>query len=285
MLQRAHQIGQQHACDALGLTKEAVSRTMKYLRGMLETGANPAQLEASARIAREGALRKVFTHEGTGLRHLGQGSEGIADVVVHPEHGLSVRKAFDPELGMSAPNMIARKEIAGSLTRNNPAMAQFYGAEKAPGGVSTHYNEYIPGKQAPEWPAATPVERIRMQRTRMQTNRALQDAGFAGGGQDVRPANMVIDKRTNMPRTIDYLPAHAGEFAPPIEGKSNLVRTTSPEISGELFNPRAIGIQTPIPEMQRRMQLATPRPRGVSGVVPQANERGVSQAFADMGMV
>lgn len=143
---------------------------------------------------------------GSQIKHLGQGSEGLATMVAHPEHGVAVRKLYDPR-GISGPEMIARKEQAGRALGDNPHFAKFLGADQTPQGGQMHFNEFIPSGQAPTGQAG--AQSIR--HTQVQAQRGLTQAGFAGG-KDIRKGNMIFDANTGSHKVIDYIPAQKNEF-------------------------------------------------------------------------
>ncbi len=157
---------------------------------------------------------------GSQIRHLGQGSEGIATMVAHPEHGVAVRKLYDPR-GISGPEMIARKEEAGRALGDNPHFAKFLGSGQTQHGGQMHFNEFIQQGQAPTGQAG--AQSIR--HTQTQAQRGLSQAGFAGG-KDIRSGNMVFDKNTGTHKVIDYIPAQKGEFMRMPKSRENVISMT-----------------------------------------------------------
>lgn len=154
---------------------------------------------------------------GSQIKHLGSGSEGLATMVAHPEHGVAVRKLFDPR-GISGPEMIARKEQAGRALGDNPNFAKFYGSAQTPhGGATMHFNEFIPQGQAPTGQAGAQS----IKHTTTQAQRALNQAGFAG--KDIRQGNMIFDKNTGTHKVIDYIPGQKGEFMRMPQRYSNVI--------------------------------------------------------------
>ena len=151
---------------------------------------------------------------GKTLGELGSGGEGVADVVLHPRHGLAARKVYAPQ-GLATPETIARKEQMGRAGQD-PLVSQFYGSQMTPQGRGTmHFNELVAGRGAHAEPTeGSAAQRTALERTHASTQSAAQRAGFAGGAQDVRPANMVWDSHAGQYRTIDAIPTHAREFIP-----------------------------------------------------------------------
>lgn len=192
--------------------KIAARRGLKEIRNLLAAGKGQA---ASALARTPGVLKP--TAAGSQIRQLGQGAEGAATLVAHPQHGVSVRKLYDPA-GMSTPEMIARKEQAGKAIGANPHVAQFHGAAQAPGGSTMHFNEFVPGsapgsKQFKGTPGVrgmgTP-EHAGARQAAAGAQKALRGAGFSGG-KDIRMGNMIRTPE-GQTKVIDYLPTHRGEF-------------------------------------------------------------------------
>lgn len=150
-------------------------------------------------------------------------------MVAHPEHGVAVRKLYDPR-GISGSEMIARKEQAGRALGANPHFAQFYGSAQTPHGGQMHFSEFIPQGQAPTGQAGAQSVR----HAKVQAQRGLHNAGFAGG-KDIRQGNMVFDARTNTHKVIDYIPAQQGEFMRMPQRMENVIAST-PE-SKSPWNP------------------------------------------------
>lgn len=128
----------------------------------------------------------------------------MASLVAHPEHGVAVRKLYDPR-GISSPEMIKRKEEAGRALGDNPHVAKFLGSAPTPHrGGTMHFNEYVPSTkgapQAREW----------AQQTGKDARTALENVGYQG--HDIRKGNMVMDDRTGHHKVIDYIPARKGEM-------------------------------------------------------------------------
>ena len=181
---------------------------------------------ASALAKAPGVLKPSAA--GSQLRHLGTGSEGVATLVAHPEHGVSVRKLYDPR-GLATPEMIRRKEEVGRAVGPNPNMAQFYGSAQTPqGGGTMHFSEFV----SPQGPHAEPGQSRRTQgpltqnqaaqqtdradaveKTRQQTVKAVAGTrrGYSGA-MDVRDANMIWDGQSGRFKTVDYMPVRRGEF-------------------------------------------------------------------------
>lgn len=143
---------------------------------------------------------------GSQIQHLGRGGEGLATMVAHPDHGVAVRKLYDPR-GISGSDMIARKEQAGRALGDNPTFSKFLGSAQTPQGGQMHFNEYVQPGQAPTGQAGAQSVR----HTQTQAQRGLTQAGFAGG-KDIREGNMIYDANAGQHRVIDYIPAQQGEF-------------------------------------------------------------------------
>lgn len=195
------------------LWKHAARAGLRQISKMVGSG----DLSGASRLATTPGVLKPSA-AGSQIKHLGQGSEGLATLVAHPDHGVAVRKLYDPR-GISGSEMISRKEQAGRALGTNPNFAQFYGSSQTPHGNATmHFNEFIPQGQAPTGQAGAQSVR----HTQVQAQRGLTQAGFAGG-KDIRQGNMVYDARTNNHKVIDYIPAQKGEFMRMPQSRANVI--------------------------------------------------------------
>jgi len=176
---------------------------------------------------------------GSQIRHLGAGSEGLATLVAHPEHGVAVRKLYDPK-GLATPEMIQRKEQAGRAVGANPNVAQFYGSAQTPQGGTMHFSEFVSpqgphaqpgvarpgtGPLAPAQAQAQAARAAAVEKARQGTVKAVAGSGQGfSGAMDVRDSNMVWDGQSGRFKTIDYVPARRGEFYQPVKGQANTYR-------------------------------------------------------------
>lgn len=195
---------------------------------------------ASSLATTPGVLKPSLA--GSQIKHLGQGSEGLATLVAHPDHGVAVRKLYDPR-GISGPEMIARKEQAGKALGDNPNFAKFLGSAQTPQGGNMHFNEYVPTGSAPFAPNSA-AETQSIKHTTTQANLGLNQAGFAGG-KDIRRGNMVYDAASGKHRVIDYMPAQKNEFMRMPANKSNVIAQTPGSDSpfNKNYSPEGSGTQ------------------------------------------
>lgn len=252
------------------MVKISARRGMKEIAKYVSKGL----LGDASRLARTpGVVRPSAA--GSAIKDLGMGGEGLATMVAHPQHGVAVRKLYNPT-GLSSPVMIARKEIAGRAIGKNPHVAEFLGSASTPRGQSMHFNEYIPG-QAPSSSRAVRNSR-EFNQSRGGAVQAIRDAGFRGG-EDIRPGNMIRDSRTNRLKTIDYLPSREGEFAKAPSrvqvgfkerfGKNVLTSTPTATSSG-IFNSSKDTIQN---AAQLKAQSFAQGNNARPGVVPRMPKR------------
>ena len=249
--------------------KIAARRGLKEISKLLAAGKGQA---ASALAKTPGVLKPSAA--GSQIRQLGAGSEGLASLVAHPEHGVSVRKLYDPA-GMSSPAMIARKEQAGKAMGANPHVAQFHGSAQAPGGSTMHFNEYVPGKAmgsgtSARWKSTPGVkgmgtaEHEAARAAVAGTHKALRGAGFSGGGRDLRMGNMVMTPEGKA-KVIDYMPVQKGEFAGSREsarlsgGNPSMMVAKTPAAAGLFQGGGGASQGTPTPALLRS-QLGAGRP-------------------------
>jgi hypothetical protein len=181
--------------------KTAARAGLRHIGRMVQQG-NVAGASALAKTP--GVLKPSVA--GSQIRQLGRGSEGMATLVAHPQHGVAVRKMYDPR-GISSPAMIARKEEAGRAVAGNENFARFLGSAPTPHqGGTMHFNEYVPSSRAP---VATKAQSVT--NTGQQAQQALQHAGYEG--HDIHSGNMVYDQGTGRHKVVDFLPGREGEFA------------------------------------------------------------------------
>jgi hypothetical protein len=199
-------------------------------------------------------------------------------MVAHPEHGVAVRKLYDPR-GISSPSMIARKEEVGRALGNNPDFAAFKGSTPTPGRQSTmHFSEFVPQAKgttsSDDW---TPQSFATSQRA----NKALKGIGYEG--HDIRPGNMIQDSRTGQNKLVDYIPARTGEMSSspaspekieisPAGGHLfNDPSRTGPDTTGGMLG-RLLGNKTrPSPNLANEMSFAKTRVSNPGlGVAPTA---------------
>lgn len=180
------------------LWKEAARAGLRQISKLVGQG-NLAR--ASSLATTPGVLKPSAA--GSQLRQLGAGSEGAATLVAHPQHGVAVRKLYDPN-GISSPAMIARKEELGKALGSDPNFARFYGSAPTPrGGTMMHFNEYVPSTQQSPSPSSASITRDRAQES-------LNRLGYQG--HDLRAGNMITDSNTGQTKVIDYLPGKPNEF-------------------------------------------------------------------------
>lgn len=209
---------------------------------------------------------------GSQIKHLGRGSEGLATMVAHPQHGVAARKLYDPG-GISTPAMIARKEEAGKAMGSNPNFAQFLGSAQTPhGGGTMHFNEYVPGASR-TMKDSTPAQRSAAAQTGRDARSALAEKGYEG--HDIRMGNMVEDSRTGQNKLIDYLPARPGEMtsspaqpnviSPTPSGSHLFQQQQGQATNGQLLGGMLGGKQMPRPG-------ATPSSAAGTSVMGQASQ-------------
>lgn len=248
--------------------KMAARAGLRRIADMVTQG----NIAGASRIATTPGVLKPSA-AGSQIRALGHGSEGIADLVAHPQHGVAVRKTFDPK-GISGQGLIDRKAQAGQAMGANPAVAQFKGQAPTPhGGGTMHFSEFVGGKGPIAAPAAgSPQELAAVRQTKAQTQMAMRRGGFGGGAQDVRKDNMVWDPNGGRFKTIDYIPQQRGEFYRPAGGQlhdyaggqvahmptgvrdqSQLVAAVPGKAGEGLFNQNYTGKATPAGQLRGQM--------------------------------
>jgi hypothetical protein len=175
---------------------------------------------------------------GSQIRHVGQGSEGLATLVAHPEHGVAVRKLYDPH-GISSPGLIQAKEQAGRAIGTNPHVAQFYGSAQAPHGNPLHFSEYVPSAAPTQARPLTRQADEGITRAAQGTQDAVRGAGFSGGAADVRQGNM-IEHAPGQFKSVDYMPMQAHQVASGSQTGDRAI-SVSPQGYDEIVNPMMVG--------------------------------------------
>lgn len=245
---------------AAKMVKQGARAGLRQIAKLVQGG----NLAKADQLARAPGVLKA-TAAGSQIKHLGQGSEGVASLVAHPEHGVAVRKLYDPQ-GIASPELIARKAQAGRAMGANPAVAQFKGEAATPHGAGQmHFSEYVQGGKTP-FAAGSAAENAAVRQTKADTLRGLRGAGFRNS-QDIRQGNMVFDANKQRFRTVDYIPGKSGEFQKGLAGDTeNVIRTTGE--GRKLFNQAGLeGGHTPAPQLMQQMlggkaPPVTPTPAG-----------------------
>lgn len=155
-----------------------------------------------------GVLKK--TMEGSQIKHLGAGMEGVSTLTAHPKRGLEVRKVIDPK-GIAGPGMVANREAAGQALQHSSDVAQFRGAHTTPSGLRVQRFEYAPGKTVDQMGGAqqasaaggmSPEARAAAQMKRLKMHG--QQAGYQIA--DLHGGNMVMSPQGGGGKAVDFIP-------------------------------------------------------------------------------
>lgn len=175
------------------LEKIALRAGVRLIQQLMAKG-TPEAIAQANRLAKTPGVVKS-TAMGSQIKHLGRGGEGIADLVAHPQHGVSVRKLYDPTSGIASPTMISRKlQMAKQV--ESPLMAQTHGFARSSRGGRASFHEYVPG--------GMPTE---------QTERAIQSQLRSAGAKKGYQLEDIRDVNIRGGKAIDVLPFHGGEVA------------------------------------------------------------------------
>jgi hypothetical protein len=115
------------------------------------------------------------TQQGSQIRHLGAGSEGVSSLVAHADRGVEVRKVIDPK-GMAGPGMVANREAFGRAMQGNPDVAEFRGAYNTPHGLRAQHFEYAPGQRGDALGIQTPLEKELAEKKRLKNSQGTPGA-------------------------------------------------------------------------------------------------------------
>ena len=229
---------------AAKMVKQGARAGLRQITKLVQGG----NLAKADQLARAPGVLKA-TAAGSQIKHLGQGSEGVASLVAHPEHGVAVRKLYDPQ-GIASPELIARKAQVGKALGANPAVAQFKGEAATPhGGGQMHFSEYVPGGKTP-FAAGSAAENAAVRQTKADTLRGLRGVGFKG--EDIRHGNMVFDANKQRFRTVDYIPSRRGEFLPRASGRPDNV-LPHPTATGQVLFGSTGENATPKAQLMQQM--------------------------------
>lgn len=237
MSTRAYRAGVEAAIE-----KFAARRGVKEIRNAVMGG----NLGRANQLAKTPGVLRQGNAFGSDIRHLGTGGEGIADLVAHPQHGVSVRKTYNPQGGVYSPEMIRRKEQIGSL----PGVADFHGKATTRQNTAVHFNEYVPGKEAtPANLAATPGGPQAYQKAMLQAQRAGKQKGYSLA--DLRGANAMIQPSGQV-KFVDHMPFKPGEKAPNSvsrldrkAGRASTLPTTADSAESLFLNNRTAPANSP----------------------------------------
>lgn len=216
------------------LEKFAATRGLKEVRSAIMAG-NWGRANTLSKTP--GVLRRGNIY-GSQLADLGAGGEGLATLVAHPKHGISVRKTYDPAGSVYSPEIIRRKEQLGSL----PGAADYYGKSISRQNTPVHFNEFVRGEDVNALSLGQAGAGNAYMKTLMQLRRAGRQQGY--NLADLRGANarLTPDGRVKF---IDHMPLT------PVETESNrLMRhfrrrgagnllSSTPEAAAKLFPRQA----------------------------------------------
>lgn len=137
-------------CDELSdiLEKTAARVTIRQLRSLVQAGETGAAHALAQRLHAAGQLK--ITPQGTQLRHLGTGTEGVGTLVVGARDApgvLAVRKAYDRDGAMFNRTLLSEKHNILRRAKDNPIFAKMYSPRIRAGKGGTPYtlNEYVAG--------------------------------------------------------------------------------------------------------------------------------------------
>jgi serine/threonine protein kinase len=194
------------------LEKFAARRGLMEIRNALGGG----NLARAQRLATTPGVLKPTNTMGSQIKDLGAGGEGLATLVAHPEHGIAVRKAFDPNAGVYSNDLISRKAQLGSL----PGSAKFLGQAQSQLGSPVHFNEYVNGTQVTDkMLKSDPQVATQYLRSMRSSHQAAAKQGFKL--RDTRAANAMLTPEGQV-KFIDSLPFKKDEL--PTNGESHQMR-------------------------------------------------------------
>lgn len=133
------------------MIKVAKTRQVKEIERLYRAG-KLDQANALAKRLQDAGVLKV-TQQGTQLRELGAGAEGLAHAVIgakdKPDQ-ISVRKMYDPKGKLYVPGVADRKVQIGEMVRGDKGFAEIYTRNKPrmtpKGNIPYMLKEFVPGE-------------------------------------------------------------------------------------------------------------------------------------------
>lgn len=176
------------------LEKFSATRGLKEIRKSFQAG----DMARANRLAKTPGVLSPSNAYGSELADLGRGGEGLATIVAHPEHGISVRKLFDPAGSAYSPEFVKRKEELANL----PGTAKVLGTGQSVQGTPIHFNELIAGRDVTE------ADRAAFLAAHARVSAAGQERGYHLA--DLRPPNAKVTPSGEV-KFIDHAPMRPEE--------------------------------------------------------------------------
>lgn len=223
------------AGSVAAMEKFAARRGLLEIRNAVAGG----DMARANRLATTPGVLNAQNRAGSQIRDLGAGGEGLATLVAHPKHGVSVRKMYDPNAGVYSDELIRRKAELGNL----PGVAKHYGQAMTPQGTPMHFNEFVQGKEVRPHMLKNPSVQKAYQSSLLQAHRGARQQGYRLA--DTRPANAMLTPQGQV-KFIDHMPMQAGELQSNVvarglrrQGAGNVVPVT--DRGAELFGNQVEG--------------------------------------------
>lgn len=238
-------------------TKVAAPRQIKEIRKLVASGDIPGARRLTRALQKAGVLKT--TSQGTQLKHLGSGAEGVGTLVVGakdaPAGELAVRKAYDRGSALFDRRSLAEKHNIMRRAKDHPNFAKTYSSRirKGKGGTPYTVGEFVRGTEDASTQAGGLIGRVSGKGSTefSRATNMLPGAEFGVGAKktlgDVigNPGNTIITPE-GVPKIIDVLPGTLKNVQGYISGSSEAQRRSQ----------RLLGI-TPIktaPNMQAAVE-------------------------------
>lgn len=228
---------------AAAMDKYAARRALKEIRSAVGAG----DMARANRIATTpGALSEGAGRFGSQIKDLVSakniGGEGLPTLVAHPQHGVAVRKLYDPAGGAFSAEMVKRKEQLANM----PGAAKLLGTGVSQQGTPMHFNEFVQGREVTR--AMRAADPKLDQAYGVSLRAAKRYAGQQGFKlRDMREANAIATPEGKV-KFVDNLPYKPSE----VESLSNpLVRQIRAKHPNMVITTDAAnGLRQPIPGYQ-----------------------------------
>jgi hypothetical protein len=210
------------------LEKFAATRGLKEIRSALAGG----NMSRANMLAKTPGVLRPGNALGSEIRDLGAGGEGLATLVAHPQHGISVRKTFDPQGSIYSPELIQRKSQLGTL----PGLATHYGSTTTRQDTPVHFNEFVQGQSVDAGVlGSTPGAASAYMKALMQARKAGRSQGYHLADLRGENAKLTPDGQVKF---IDHVPLRFDEVQP----TNNLIREQRRRGGGQVLptSPKAL---------------------------------------------
>jgi len=178
-----------------GFEKRAAPRWIKLLRK------GELTIDQAANVAKK---LRLNPRSVTGLP-TAKGSEAVSTLVTHPDAGLAMQKAFDPESPLYSKGLLDQRINVAKKLEDHPSMAKYLGKHRR--DVPVVYQEFVKGPTLSEKFKAQTIKGSKSKNMPIlkDLNRTAKKRGV-GTLHDLNLSNVVIGETG--PKVVDFLPSN-----------------------------------------------------------------------------